>query len=116
VSSVESNKRQLCINGFFSMVIFFTSLAIAATTSTPSTGDGTGFRHSEFLQLFETISTAMCVRNKILNYNKMLNAIQVWNRDRSSVEAEIRAYVMLLKVNYLFGKHSDQLREIASRF
>ena len=48
------------------MVIFFTNTALQV---------GSDFKHSEFLQLFDTISTAMCVRNRILNYNKMLNAI-----------------------------------------
>jgi len=40
----------------------------------------------------------------------------MWNKDKGLVENEIRMYIMLLKVNYLFSKESDQLKEIANRY
>jgi hypothetical protein len=38
----------------------------------------------------------------------------MWNKDKKLVENEIRMYIMLLKVNYLFSKQTDKLKEIAS--
>lgn len=60
----------------------------------------------------------MCVRNRTLNYSKLLNAIKVYHKqyeDTVTCESELRVYVMLMKVNYLYSKYSEELRDLVKK-
>jgi hypothetical protein len=78
-------------------VIFFTNHAIKIDST---------FKHSTFLHLFETVQTAMCSRNKTLNYSKLLSAVQRFEEEKTT-ENYIRLYTLLLKVNYIHGAQRD---------
>lgn len=99
--------KQTIINSFFVVVIFFTNTALHL---------GCEFKLSEFLSLFETIQTTMSVKNRALNYSKLLNAVNLFNPDSDSVKSQVRLYVMLLKVNYLYSTHSHLLKDSATKY
>lgn len=89
------------MNGFYQIVIFYTNLAISLDPK---------FKNSTFLRLFETVQTAMCVRNKALNYNKLLNALNIF-QEQKSTDSNLRLYIMLIKINYMYGSKRD-LKEL----
>lgn len=48
----------------------------------------------------------MYIRNKSMNYNKLLNALKA-SEDVDSIETQLKLYVLLVKINYLFGQNKD---------
>lgn len=48
----------------------------------------------------------MCVRNKTLNYNKLLNAMKMFE-EQKSIDSNLRLYIMLIKINYIYGCKKD---------
>jgi hypothetical protein len=52
----------------------------------------------------------MCVRNKTLNYNKLHAAVKLF-QDTKTIDSHLRLYILLLKINYLYGAKKD-LKEL----
>lgn len=77
-------------------------------------------KDSEFLVLFETVHTAMCLRNKAMNLNMLLKSLKQYKP--KLIQSELYLYIMLLKFNYILSENqtsqkvNETLSELSSEF